>query len=75
MIKEAYQSDRVSSRVVPIVVVSNDFRARETVAIHERTQGNTNLRLLRRRDLACRVCRVAIFRLILGEETYAISLL
>ena len=62
---DAHQLDGIPSRIAPVVVVSDDLRAREAVAVHEAAEGEADRPLLRRGDLARWVRRVGVLRLVL----------
>ena len=52
---------------VPVVVEADELGAGETVGVHERAKGSSNLGFLGSGDLASGVCGVAVLRLVLTE--------
>ena len=62
---QTYQLNGITSGIVPIMLVSDYLCPRESVRIHEAAESQPDLSLLRRRDLACWVTGIAVFRLVL----------
>ena len=60
--------DRVLAAMVPVVVVRDDSRASEPVAVHQRSQRPSDVRFLCRSEFAGGVCRVTVLGLILDPN-------
>lgn len=62
------QSNRISTRVVPIVLVSDDLRRAEAIAIHQASQRRRNHALLPRVHQSSRICGVVVLWLVLDPD-------
>ena len=58
--------NRITSSVVPVVVVSDELDAREAIVVHQGPESRAHLSFLRGGKLARGVGRVCVFRLVLG---------